>query len=178
MILEETINKLLRDTVNLILGDSSFTVSAKQKDAVRKSGPYADVDFTSDTSIGWEQRSLEDNIADLDVTETIEGNREIMMSIGFYRAGAVDNARKVRTAVIRESVQDLFRSVKLGLVRRSDVREISEPLASGFEERAQFDIVLSTIGSDSDIITSIQSIDIAGEFQARGIPYNFNIEVQ
>lgn len=177
MILEETINKLLRDVVNLILATSDFAIASKQKDAPRPLGSYADVDFVSDTPIGWEQRSLENNGGDPDLTETIQGNREIMMSIGFYRDDAVDNARKVQIGVIRESIQDLFRSAKLGLVRRSEAREISEPFESGFEERAQFDIVLSAIGSDSDIIRSIASIDIASVFESRGLIYNFNIEV-
>jgi len=178
MILEEIINKLLRDTVNLVLATSNFAIKSKQKDAPRPSGSYADVDFINDTSIGWEQRVLENNGGDPDLTETISGNREIMMSIGFYRDDAVDNARKVHLGFIRESVQDLFRSAKLGLVRRSEVREISEPLESGFEERAQLDIVLSAIGTDTDIIRSIETIDIASIFESRGLIYNFNIEVQ
>ena len=64
------------------------------------------------------------------------------------------------------------------MVRRSEVREISESLENGWEERAQFDIVLSAVGTDTDIVRSILTIDIAGEFQSRGLKYNFTIEVQ
>lgn len=175
MILEETINKLLRDVVDLILVIPGYTVKAKQEDTPRPTGSYADVDFVSDTSVGWEQREYENSGED--VQENIEGAREIMMSIGFYRDDAVDNSRKVRTAVIRESIQDLFRQAKLGLGIRSEVREISESFASGWEERSQFDIVLHAVGSDTDIINSIQSVEIDGSYESNGFIHNFKIEV-
>lgn len=176
MVLEETINKLLRDIVNLILVSSEYAIKAKQN-APRPSGAYAAIDFVNDTGMGWEQRIYTDNQLDLDITETIQGAREIMMSIGFYRDDSIDNARKVRTAVIRESIQELLSAAGLGLVGRSEVRQIDEQFENGWEKRAQFDIVLSAVGEDSDVIRSIQSVDIAGEFQARGLSYNLNIEV-
>ena len=100
------------------------------------------------------------------------------MSVSFYRNNAIDNATKSRTGLVRESIQELFRAAKLGLTRRSEVREISEALENGWEERAQFDIVLSAVGTDADIVRSIEAVDIAGEFQIRGLKYNFIIEVQ
>lgn len=177
MILEETINKLIRDVINLILAIPDYSIAAKQKGAPRPIGSYADVDLETDISIGWEQRQFENNTGDPDLTETIQGMRQIMMSVNFYRDDAIDNARRVRTGLIRESIQEIFRTGKLGLIRRSDVREISEPLENSWEERAQFDIVLSAVGEDSDIVRSIEAVDIAGEFQARGLKYNFIIEV-
>lgn len=178
MILEDALNKLLRDTMNLILGISGYAIAAKQ-DAPRPAGSYGDVDFVIDTGLGIEQHTLTDQSdPDLDIIEDIQGLREITMSIGFYRDNAIDNARKVRTGLIRESIQELFRGAGVGLATRSEVREISEPLENGWEERAQFDIVLSAVGSDTDIIRSILSVNIEGEFQARGLVYNFDIEVQ
>ena len=178
MILEATINKLLRDVSKLILvtpaGDAA--IAAKQN-APRPSGAYVDVDFISDIPLGWEQSTLENNVGDDDLTQTIEGSRNITMSLGFYRTNAINNARKVRTGLVRESIQELFKAANIGLVSRSVVREISEPLKRGWEQRAQFDVTLNAIGTDTDIIRSILSLDIAGEFQARGLKYNFNIEV-
>ena len=178
MIPESAINKLLRDVTDLILVSPGYTIKAKQKGAPRPTGPYADVDFISDNRVGWEQRTFENNQEDPDLTETIEGMREIMMSISFYRENSRDNSRQVRTGMIRESIQSLFKAAKLGYIRSSEVREISEALESGWEERSQFDIVLSAVGTDADIVSSILSVDIAGEYQSRGLIYNFNIEVQ
>lgn len=178
MILEETINKLLRDIVDLLLASPGYTIKAKQKDAPRPTGNYGDVDFVSDTGLGWEQFENRNRDSDPDLDTTSKGMRQIMMSIGFYRDNSIDNARRVHSGVTRESVQALLREAGLGLIRRSEVREISEPLENGWEERAQFDIFLSAVGVDVDLVRSIESIDMAGEFQARGLIYNFNIEVQ
>lgn len=178
MILEETINKLLRDTVDLLLASPGYTIKAKQKDAPRPTGNYGDVDFVSDTGLGWEQSEYENSDIGPDLDNTTKGMRQIMMSIGFYRDNSIDNARKVHQGVTRESIQMLFRQAGIGLIRRSEVREISEPLENGWEERAQFDIFLSAVGTDTDIVMSMQSVDMAGQFQARGLIYNFNIEVQ
>lgn len=178
MILEETLNKLLRDIIDLLLVTPGYTIKAKQKDAPRPKNPYGDVDLISDNSVGIEQRIFLNNVDNDDLTENISGMREIMFSIGFYRDNARDNARFVRTRLIRESIQELFRTAKVGLVSRSEVREISEPLENGWEERAQFDIVLSAIGADSDIVKSILSVDMSLEFQSRGLKYNSIIEVQ
>lgn len=177
MILEETINKLLRDVVDLILASPGHTIRAKQKDAPRPSGEYGDVDFVSDTSLGWEHFKSEDRDIDLDIDVTSKGMRQIMMSIGFYRDGAIDKARLARSAIVRESIQSLFREANLGLGRRSEVREISESLENGWEERAQFDIFLSAVGTDADIVRSITSIDMAGTYEIHSLIYNFNIEV-
>ena len=179
MVLKDAVNKLLRDSVNLILAESNYAIMAKQKDAPRPLGDYASVDMINDQGVGIEQHTYTDqDDPDVDIVEDIAGVREIMMSIDFYRDNAIDNARLVRTGFIRESIQVLFRAAGLGLATRSEVREISEPLENGWEERAQFDIVLNAVGTDSDLIRSILSVDIAGEFQARGLKYNFIIEVQ
>jgi len=178
MILEETINKLLRDVVDLLLSSPDFTIKAKQKDAPRPNNPYADVDFMSDFSIGMEQHKFSDDLGGSDLTENITGMRQLMFSIGFYKDGSRDKARSVRTSLVRESIQSLFRAAGIGLTSRSEVREISEALENGWEERAQFDIVLSSVGTDSDIIKSILSVDLGLEFQSRGLKYNSTIEVQ
>ena len=177
MVLEEVINKLMRDTVNLVLETPGYTIKAKQEDAPRPQGAYAVVDFLASESLGWEQRIFEDNDDNLDLTENISGLKNITMSINFYRANAMDNSRKVRIGLVRESIQSLFSSAGVGLVIRSEVRDIDSPTDDGWEDRSQFDLVLNTVATDQDIVRSIQAIDMASEFQYRGLKYNFNIEV-
>ena len=220
MVLEEAINKLVRDSVNLVLETPGYTIRSKQRDAPRPQGAYAVVDFLASESLGWEQRIFENNepyekqlnyfgfspdatalgFGDLnndqiggkfisvyqdpsgkiiiqDLTEYISGLRNITMSINFYRANAMDNSRKVRIGLVRESIQSLFSYAGVGLVSRSEVRDIDSPTDDGWEERSQFDLVLNTVATDQDIVRSIQAIDMASEFQYRGLKYNFNTEV-
>lgn len=176
MIAEEVINKFIRDVINLVLVTSGFAIRGKPN-SPRPKGDYAIVEFMSDTGLGWEQQQVVNRGGDDDLDETIEGLRELMFSISFYRDESIDNARNVRTRFVRESVQTLLKAASLGLIRRSEVRSFSEPLENGWETRAQFDLFLSAVGSDTDIVRSILAVDIAGEFQARGLVYNFTIEV-
>jgi len=177
MILEETLNRLLRDTVDLILTTPGFSIKAKQKDAPRPQGSYASIDFLSDEALGWEEIIHANQVDPENLDAEIRGMRTVGMSIGFYRDNARDNARFVRTALARESVQELFTAAEVGLSSRSMVREISEAFNNGWEEKAQFDVFLSVVGTDADVVAAICSVDMAGEFQTRGLTYNLNIEV-
>lgn len=175
MILQSAINQLIRNTINTILNISGFAIAAKQNSS-RPTGSYASVEFVNETRIGYEQKTLENT--DDDLTETIKGMREIMMSLSFYRNNAIDNARRVRTGLLRESIQSTFSSANVGLVRTSEVREISLIRDAKWEEVSQFDLVLSAVGTDEDLVRSILSLDISGEYQYRGLVHNFQIEVQ
>lgn len=176
MIFEATLNKYIRDIVNLILEESDYTIAAKQ-DAPRPVGPYATVDFVSDTGVGLSERTYANRGTDLDLDITHDSLRDVMFSINFYRDVAIDNARWVHLGLVRESVLLLLTSANIGLIRRSEVREISEALENGWEERAQMDIFLSIVGTDTEVMRTISSVDIAGQFEARDLIYNFNIEV-
>lgn len=176
MTAEEDINKLIRDIVNMVLGIPNYAIAAKQN-APRPNVPYCDVDLITDTGTGWDIIEYEDRTEDLDINENIYGQRQLGISLGFYFEGAKDNARKVRTALVRESVSSMFRVANIGLATRSEVRDTSEALENGWEKRAQFDIVLNTVGTDTDIITSIQQLNISSEFQTRGKSIPINIEV-
>ena len=178
--LSEAVNKLIRDSLALIVNDPSnfVVIKAKQLNAPRPNGSYADVDFLSSVNLGWEQQTLENNSGDPDLTETIEGMRDYGLSINFYRDNALDYARACYVGFIRQSIQELFSSVGVGLIRRSEIRETSEALENGWEERAQFDIFINLIADDQNIIRSIETVSIGGEHQLNNKKYNFNISNQ
>ena len=154
------LNKVMRDTVNSILGLSNFTIASRQKDAPRPIGSYADVDFLSEQALSWyEEELIQQGAGSLSVTYT--DLREITFSLGFYRDDAFDNARRCHVGLQRQSIRSAFNTAKIGLTSRSDVRQISENLEDGIELRAQFDITLSVVGRDSEIIGCIEQADIS-----------------
>lgn len=167
MILEEAINQLIRHTVDDIVGNTGYSIRAKEKDALRPNEvSYADVDVLIDTTLGWEEKV----ISETDVEGGIEVNysslREIMVSVNFYRANAMDNARRTHVGLVRQSTISRFTASKIGLIRRSEVRQISESLENSWEERAQIDIFLSSVSSDSEIISCIEAISISASHNA------------
>jgi hypothetical protein len=181
MQLDETINKFIRDTINLSVGTSGFAIREKQYGAPKPffppDGAFATVNMSFDQNVGWEQTTYENNDGDPDLTETVEGYRIITVSLNFYRKDSRDIARKYRTSLARESFRQLFTQANLGLLTRSEIRGISESLEDGWESRTQMDITLSAIGTDEEIVRSIESVDIMGEFQARELINNFNVEI-
>ncbi len=185
MILEETVNKLVRDIVNLILETPGFAIRGEQNaprpagvSAPLPVGDYATVDFVSDVGVGLEEFTGVDRTIDPDIDRTTSGLRELMVSVGFYRDNSVDNARRVHLGLAGDTIRGLLHEGGLGLIRRSAVRRMSERLKNGWEERAQFDIFLSAVASNVEVIKSILSMDIAGAFHSRGLIYDFTIEVQ
>ncbi len=175
-LVEETANKLVRDVIDLIIGIPGFTIKANQN-APRPAGLYATVLTSSITKVGREQTEITDRTMDNDVDQTIVGQRNMIFSINFYRDGAKDSAHASLIGLIRESIQSVIRKAGFGLGERSEIRSTTEALENGWEERAQFDLTLNTVATDTDLIYSILTVDIEGEFQSRGIKTNFTIEV-
>jgi hypothetical protein len=187
MILESALNKFMRDLINSILDYPDFAIEAKDN-GPRPLGPYASVDVMIIKSIGHDHKKLANESAS-QVRETIEGYREVNFSIGFYRDGntttsvgqefsALDNARFVNTGLMRPSSLAAFRASNMGLVLSSDVRDISELLdGSVWEKRGHFDLTLSAMGSDAQVVDAIDAITISGVFETRGTIIPISVEV-
>jgi hypothetical protein len=177
MIPNETINVFLRSVINLSVAQPGFAIRGKQYGAPRPIGAYASVDLLTDTSAGWEESGYTNNDLDPDVTETIRGARRIGYSINFFRQNAVDNCRHFRTFLARENIRQFFVEANLGLLTRSEVRDLTAALEDGFEERAQVDIFLSAVGSDADIVTAIETASLSGTFETRGLIFEIEAEI-
>lgn len=163
MLIEEEINRFLRNIVDEILGIPGYMIAAKQN-APRPRGAYGNCDLISLVSVGWDTRQTEDVEGDR-VRISTEGIRKGTFSIGFYREQAIDNGIKVQSGLVRETILGKMKAANIGLVSKADVRELSEALDSEWEERAQLDIELNLIGSDEDIVEAITAISIGGEVQ-------------
>lgn len=166
MILEETINKFLRDSVDAIVGIDGYAIRAKQVGATRPTTPYANVDFLRDMTLGIDQTSFEKIDGDADnVLNVIEGLREIVYSINCYYDGAYDNAKLIKTGFKRESIIQAGKELGIGIITVSQVNNLSEVVNAEWELRAQFDITLSIVDSDQDTIAAINAATINGEYQ-------------
>lgn len=177
MISEEVLNKFLRDCINIILNNSEFTIRGQQNTPVRPLASYADVVFLSSVSQGIDSIEYSDLDAQ-NITSTRKGLREISFSINTYKDFAIDNIRKIKIGFLRESILSLFRSANIGFMKTSNVRNITEALDNGFEQRGQLDIFMYIVDNDEDVIARINSVDIQGEYQYRNLKYNSTIEIR
>lgn len=177
MIVIEAINKAIRDSVNLITGIAEFAIVAEADSEAdpRPASPYCSVNFVTSTTQSLEELSYENSGEDLQITHS--DNQSLMFSIIFYKSGANDNANKVRLGFARESIKSLMTSQKLGILGRSPVRKISVPIEGTWEERSQFDIVINAVGTDQEIVTAIQAVNMELTSQFNGNNYTQTIEV-
>ncbi len=177
MIVTEAINQALRDSINLITGVSEFAIVAEVDSETdpRPNYPYCAVKFVTSTRLSLEESSYENSGEDLQVTHS--DNQNLMFSIIFYKTGANDNANKVRLGFARESVKSLMTSQNLGILGRSPCRNISVPIEGTWEERSQFDIVINAVGTDQEIVTAIQAVNMELTSQFNGNNHTQTIEV-
>jgi len=157
------IANVLRVAIDSILAQPGYAIYAKQN-YPRPAGDYAVIDFLADNQRGWEQSEWTDESPDTS-KETIRGYRELGFTITAVGATSIDNSRKIRTGLTRESIIELFKAMNIGLLTRSSVREVSTPLDNGWEERSVLDVTVSAIGTDEDIVGVILSAFISGTFE-------------
>lgn len=177
MILTEILNDFIRSVITIIVddGNDNYAIPSQEKNSPRPIGPYSSVSYQTDTGIGWEESVFEDRMDGM-LDQTISRQSELMFSLNFFRDGAHNNARKVRTAMVRESIQQLFSDAGVGLASRSAVRNISFTLEDTWEERSQFDIVVNAVGTDTDIVQSIETVLMNLTVETNGNSYNTDIE--
>lgn len=188
---DEALNQLLRQSIDTILGQSGFAVRGRQS-APRAQGPHAIVNFVTSRSYGTEQFS--DSNEGEDVSRKIEMNREWLFSLTFIDTTIADNdgflpedmssyrsagdlANRVWIGLARESIQELFRAAGVGLISRTNPRDLSQEVRGYQEIRYGLDVTLHTIGADEEIVRSIETLSVSGEFQSSGKSFPVTIEV-
>ncbi len=174
MILNEAINRTVRLVIDSSLGIPGYSIRATQPNAPRPTEPYAAVNVLSVKALGWDENNYICNDGDDKLVSRISGLREAMVSVEFFRLNAIDNALSFHTRLLRETTQATLRSLGLSFTRRTDVRHISLAFENTWEERAQLDVFLNLVASDSEFINHIETVDIGWVYQINGLNYNFN----
>ena len=150
---------------------SELCIVGFQKGAPRPKAPtpYSVVNLFNSAGIGWDYSDYSNQEApDVDLIETIKGNRMLSFSFNFYRTNAFDTAEKFRTLLHSESSLEFFNSAGLGLSTRSPIRFLDAEIAADWEERAQIDVDFNLINAETLVIRTIQSAEITAEYQAGG----------
>lgn len=175
--IEESINQLMRHIIDFVISDD-YAIKADQ-DGPRKKGPYATVKTNIPRTIGAAEIMLS-NQADpaLGIDRTIKTLREVSVSVNTFRDSAIDNAGKIANAFEREGVRELTRAANVGFVDSSAIRIMPKEVEGNNEERAQFDIRIHVEGTDSEVVTAIDSVTVNTEFQTAGNVYTDTIGVE
>lgn len=160
----ESINKVFREIVNDIIGISEFAIRANQS-APSPSEPYCTVHVLSNIMRGRASTTIESiDGDDTNINSTTESFNHLNISFNFLRDGALDNAQTVYVRLSRQSSKDTMRENEIGLMTRSDIRDLSREMNGKIEERSQFDISINVVKRDDhEVLPTILSATINGE---------------
>lgn len=169
---DDTINEYIREVLEVIINDKDYLVIKADQNSPRKKQPYCTVKVLASRSASYEEFSYADN-GDTDSEITSKVMRNILVSFNFFKNGSEEHdpfyvAGLCRQALNRETINSQLNSNGLGLATRSQVKNMTFELDNGFEERANFTATFNYVDTDSEIITTISTADMEGEYQING----------
>lgn len=144
------LNQKIRDVVRLCTGMVGDTVRPANQVAPTKGDIFATVYIATDSERGHadiRQQNIPGDPA-LRIEETATAQSLAMASIQFFRAGAIDAAKKLKRRIQMTDAQDLMGLHGLGFVKASDVRNLTMAVNEIWEERAQIDIEFHYVNSE------------------------------
>lgn len=129
-------------------------------------GQYVSVGFPDSTAIGRDtNRYANDTVGGVDLIETSSGFRELRFSIHIFKDEAVDSAELIRISFRQHWARQFMLGFGMALSRVSILRDLTEAVNAGREQRAQFDVFYNTVQSIEDIVLAIESVDITGIYE-------------
>lgn len=178
---DDTINTFIREALVKIINDKEYLVIKADQNSPRKKQPYCTVKIMVSKPVSWEEFSHKDiSISDSEITSKVM--RSIRVNFNFYKNGLDEHdpfyvAGLCRQALNRNTVSSMLNNNGLGLATRSQVKNLTFELDNGFEERANFTATFNYVDTDSEIITTISTVETSGEYQLNGRIESLDINI-
>lgn len=178
---DDTINKYLRDVLVLIINDPTYLVIKADQNSPRREEPYCTIKVMASKSMSLEEYSeADEGLTDSRITSKVM--RNIRVSFNFFKNGAVEHdpfyvAGLCRQGLSRRTIGDALKVNGLGLATRSQVQNLTFKLDNGFEERAKFVATFNYVDTDSELITTIETVETIGEYHINGRIETYEIDI-
>lgn len=175
---DDKINEYIREALEVIIDNEDYFVIKADQNAPRPNASYCTVKITASKSSSLEEYSeiasgLTDNEA------STKSMRSIRVAFNFFKNDDISDpfymANLCRQALARYTIIEQLERNGLGLGKRGSVKNLTFELDSGFEERAQFIAEFNYVDTDSEVITTISTVSIEGEYQSNGRIETFDI---
>lgn len=115
---------------------------------------FITVDVVSQNEVGIARREYDGK------TETITSSMMSTVSISCYGNNALRVATKLKTLMQSSRVIDALKSMNAGIVRFSDVRNLTATIGAEYEERGQFDCIISHNHIIDTPLEPIEQVDV------------------
>lgn len=165
MLVAADLEKALVTVLKLVIDDTEYPVIRDEQNSPRPSGEYATVHYLGLVPSSLEQKKYTDNGDDLDIeTKSVQ---RAYFGLKFFKGDSQTVANKVRRRLVWESATDLLHTYGMGLAERSRVRNATERLENGLEDRAAFNVFFNVVESDVETIGTIEEATVSGSYESQ-----------
>jgi hypothetical protein len=162
---ERDLNILIQKVIREKLPTGSVVLRAKQNAPRPDADLWASVNVLTFVSEGWEEY-FDENAPLQDLNRHHTAMIRSLISVNLFGLGARQWLTQVRMYFVQEKQRALFASEGVGIIRRTDVRDLSHIRHADFEERAQFDIEVYHHFEDTpEEVMGVEAVRIEGEVQ-------------
>lgn len=130
----------------------------------REDEPFITVLVSTFNHPGQDAITLENGEGD-NVTETGRAMNIALASVQFFRAGAQDRARRMKTLSQMSKATQFLNIAGLGLIGSSAVRNLSAVVNGAWEDRAQVDFEFSFVSTEAQTLETFGSFPISIQTQ-------------
>ena len=161
MLKDKDVFKVIGKTIENATG-ITYVFGDQTSDAPRPQGDYCVISKLAERPLGIDSTSYED--VNGKFMEKVTSNIEATYSVKFYKGDANYNAKIARMGMKGNFGLSLYRTIGLGFMGVSEVRNISTPLDKGWEHRSQWDIKFNIVETFSQEADYIADYTISGDF--------------
>ena len=153
----ETVEKALWTWVS---GESGLETIWDEPNAPRPKTPYALLGLVSPpVKYGSKDDLRSAGGDDFEIT----GQRSVAYSVKVLGRDAVSYVTDLQMSLEKPSVQEALRAAGLAVWEEGDVLDISELLETGFEERANMDVVFGISATTEEAVGELKNVEVQGE---------------
>lgn len=168
------INKSFRQVVRALLNLPVGSVRPANDNSGVGTAPFATVLVMSCESIGQDSRTLSDSGVAGQLTETIEGQRHVIVDLQFFRDNANSNASRMKGLLQTSTGRSLMKQNGLGLIRCSSATDLTQVINTLDEARAHVQVEFYALSSESSTVSTFASVAIEVQTETQ----SSNSEVQ
>lgn len=175
----DTANNAIRSVVQHLMGLPLGSVRPANQSAPtgHVDQPFATVLITDFTPVGQDSRTIrDDGVAD-QLTEVIQGTRQVICDLQMFRAGAYAKLSRL-DALLRTDVANMMLQEKgLSFIKCSSARNLSEVVDTYYEERAQVIVEFYIASSETLTIPTFSTVVINIQTEEQTVSREVNLDV-
>lgn len=154
---------LIKDLVDLAVGIDRYAYPMQKNAARPPTDDYAGVKFVSNNKQSTDEYKYKNNVNQHDIDMNTLGMRILTFDILFCRDDV--HAEALQDCLYRPDIQEFMWKNKMGIMSITKLDNDSLTLETNWEVRTGFRLEVNVLRATTNIIVSIEDVEISGEYQ-------------